>query len=69
MTLLAQMNLQINGKEGGKIVFKLYDDITPKTARNFRELATGQHGFGFQGSGFHRIIPNCNYYYITLRPG
>jgi peptidylprolyl isomerase len=40
------------------MVFKLYDDMTPKTARNFRELATGQHGFGYAGSTFHRVIPN-----------
>lgn len=38
-------------------MFKLYDDIVPKTARNFRELATGQNGFGFKASTFHRIIP------------
>ncbi|MEU7279230.1 peptidylprolyl isomerase [Streptomyces sp. NPDC045431] len=50
-------DITIDGKEAGRIVFKLYDDVVPKTARNFRELATGQHGFGYEGSSFHRIIP------------
>ncbi|KAJ8456857.1 hypothetical protein ONZ45_g3128 [Pleurotus djamor] len=50
-------DIAINQKPAGRIVFKLYDDVVPKTAQNFRELATGQHGFGYAGSGFHRIIP------------
>ncbi|MFI8823650.1 peptidylprolyl isomerase [Streptomyces sp. NPDC053431] len=50
-------DITINGESAGRIVFKLYDEDVPKTARNFRELATGQHGFGYAGSPFHRVIP------------
>ncbi|PSR84301.1 hypothetical protein PHLCEN_2v5470 [Hermanssonia centrifuga] len=57
--LFCQVQRLLNQKHLGRIVFKLYDDVVPKTAKNFRELATGQHGFGFAESGFHRIIPNA----------
>lgn len=50
-------DITINDEPAGRIVFRLFDDVVPKTARNFRELATGQNGFGYAGSSFHRIIP------------
>jgi len=50
-------DITIDGAPAGRIVFSLFDDVVPKTAQNFRELATGQHGFGYAGSSFHRVIP------------
>ena len=49
-------DVTIGGVEAGRILFELFSDITPKTCENFRQLCTGEPGFGYKGSIFHRII-------------
>jgi cyclophilin family peptidyl-prolyl cis-trans isomerase len=64
-------DMAIGGQRIGRIEITLRKDVVPKTAENFRALCTGEKGYGYEGSIFHRVIPGfmCQGGDITLGNG
>ena len=52
------LEVSADNEDLGRIEIELFDDLVPRTAENFRQLCTGEPGFGYKGSKVHRIIPN-----------
>jgi cyclophilin family peptidyl-prolyl cis-trans isomerase len=55
-------DIEVGGIYQGRILFQLFDDIVPKTCKNFRFLCSNgllvKDTPSYEGSSFHRVIKN-----------
>ena len=54
-------DIEIGGKNAGRIKFELFSNVTPKTCENFRKFCTGEMKkdgvpLGYKNCIFHRVI-------------
>ena len=58
-------DVEIGGKNAGRIIMELFKNVVPRTAENFRQLCTNESKkfssngkpLHYKGSIFHRVIP------------
>lgn len=55
-------DIEVGGIYQGRILFQLFDDVVPKTCKNFRFLCSNgllvKGSPSYEGSSFHRVIKN-----------
>ena len=64
VTSRCYLDISVGGASAGRIVIDLYGEIAPKTAENFRQLCSGEAGFGYAGSSFFKVVSE-----LTLQAG
>ena len=56
------IDVQIGATAAGRIIFEVFNDLTPRTGQNFRALCSGEYGkvnnhkLHYLNTKFHRII-------------
>ncbi|EJU03960.1 hypothetical protein DACRYDRAFT_48589, partial [Dacryopinax primogenitus] len=48
-------DISINGQYVGRLVFRLREDVVPRTVQNFMQLCTAPAGTGYRGTAFHTV--------------
>ena len=58
VTQKVYFDVKVGDQTPERLIVGLYGKAVPKTAANFAALASGEQGFGFKGTIFHRVIKN-----------